>query len=611
MMTASILFWLALPVPGYVLVRRFSPSDLESGLMGTVAISYFYTLALLSPLSILCYLAHLPLWVFSGFIVLCWAAALVEITRRRWWGPTGRLLLAGAGFELLIVALDLVLGARIASFAAGDARVHMARIRFILDHGFSNYDPFVSAKHFFPVYHTNLVHALYAACAQLTRCDLLLVWYDSLPWGELLIYSGSYYMVWRVFDSRAAAWAAALYTVGVRGPFPYLIYPNQLSPYFLTPMMIAFAAEACRQPARWSTAVRLGAGSIIIGQFHGLYVLFCVMAFGPVLGICAAWRLIRRRAGAWLAVACAAALGAGMPFILVSKWKTPAANTAPVGESAAISDSGFFVRTGSGPADWVMRNPANLLDTLGGGVGNSVGWGVGIACALASRRRSRATIVLGIAVTSIAIFYVPPVCTFFLKRLGEEWVMQRFDFIYGVCHIVLVPGAIAYMLDAGASYPVIRAMLSGSALVLGGYMTGHVEPDDWSTLFVNARESTAARRGYVEYLRGIQALLAEAVPRGATILVEPATGIDLTVLGDYHIVMSASASNGVPDLPQRREDLRRMLDPSTPWEARRPLLRKYDIQYFFPLRPPVDWAQGHVERIWKRDKWVIFKLKTD
>jgi len=301
-------------------------------------------------------------------------------------------------------------------------------------------------------------------------------------------------------------------------------------------------------------------------------------------------------------------MGAGLPFILVSKWKTPTVNTATVGETAAISDSGFFVRTSG---RWVMRNPDNLVATLGGGVGSSIGWGAGIVCALAARRRKEAAVVLGIAATGMAIFFTPPVCTFFLQRLGEEWVMQRFDYIYGVCHIALVPGAIAFVLDAGASFPLVRALLAGSALALGVFMTGHIEPDDWGTLLLNARESPDARRQYVRFLGGIQELLAEAVPKGETILAEPGMGVDLTVLGDYHIVMSATASNGVPDLPQRREDLQRLLDPSTPWEPRRALLRKYGIRYFFPLTPPVDWAQAHMERFWKRDKWLIVKLKTD
>src|SRR5262249_3791044 len=138
--------------------------------------------------------------------------------RNGWWSQLGRMLLVGASVEFLIVILDMALGARAGAFMAGDAFVHVARIRSILDHGFHNYDPFVAGNYFFPIYHTNLIHALYAACIQLTHCDVLSVWYDSLPWGKLLIYSGSYYMAWRVFENRWAAWVAATFTVGVRGP---------------------------------------------------------------------------------------------------------------------------------------------------------------------------------------------------------------------------------------------------------------------------------------------------------------------------------------------------------------------------------------------------------
>ena len=66
------------------------------------------------------------------------------------------------------------------SHLGGDAFVHVGRIRFLLDNGFSNWDPCYNFDVPFPFYHTNLLHAVLASCAQLTGSDAVTVWVVSL-----------------------------------------------------------------------------------------------------------------------------------------------------------------------------------------------------------------------------------------------------------------------------------------------------------------------------------------------------------------------------------------------------------------------------------------------
>ena len=205
-MYISLFFWLALLLPGYVLVRYFWEDDLRSGLLGTVGLSYLAVFALLSPISILCYLLHVPLGAFSVACSVTMLAGALEITRRGWWRDIVKLFAVSISVELLIVVADMVMGARVGALIAGDAVVHLARIRFLLDHGFNNCDPFVAGRYFFPIYHTNLHHALYAACSQLTGIHHVSVWYASLTWAKVLIATGSYYVAWSVFDRRWVAW---------------------------------------------------------------------------------------------------------------------------------------------------------------------------------------------------------------------------------------------------------------------------------------------------------------------------------------------------------------------------------------------------------------------
>ena len=106
----TLLFWLALLPPGYVVVRAFCREDLESGPLGGAALSYAAVLALLSPVSILCYVLRLPVAVMSFACVAAFLAGIAIITRRRWWREIVKLLAAGICVELAIVAADLALG---------------------------------------------------------------------------------------------------------------------------------------------------------------------------------------------------------------------------------------------------------------------------------------------------------------------------------------------------------------------------------------------------------------------------------------------------------------------------------------------------------------------
>ena len=223
-------------------------------------------LGLLSPISILCYVLHAPLWVFSAACVLSVVAGAAELTRRRWWGGIGRLVVGGLCVELLIIVVDLVMGARVGAFmGGGDNRVHLARIRTIIQHGFNNFDPFVAGDHFFSIYHTNLLHSLLASCSQLVRVDQFGVWFTSLALGKLLAVCGVYYMAWCAFERRWVAWVAALFFLGTQGPNLFVIYPNKLCPFWLLPCMIGFAIQACQPPCSWRSWLKLGVGALLLG----------------------------------------------------------------------------------------------------------------------------------------------------------------------------------------------------------------------------------------------------------------------------------------------------------------------------------------------------------
>ncbi len=610
-MYASLLFWLALAFPGYVLVRRCAAEELRSGLLGTLGVSYLATLALLSPVSILCYVVGAPLALFSAACALAVLAAVVELTRRRWWGELGRLVLAAASIELAILVIDLVLGARTGAIIGGDARVHLARIRCLVDHGFNNLDPYVAAPAFFPTYHTNILHALYAACVQLTSVDHLGAWFASLAWGKLLVASGMYYLVWCVFERQWAAWLAAVCVVGIQGPVTFLVYPNKLAPLWVIPCMIGFSVRAWSAGCPWSCCARLGIGSLVLGQLHGLYAIFAVILLAPGLAALGAYRLVRRRPDGRRVLACVVILGAGLPFALISAAKTTEAareDDAPSGLVAVEAAAAFSgppgapataeaATPGGESADtsfrrfdngWQRKNP---LRGFGAGGWRFVLLAVGIVAALTSPRRGSAWAVVAVVAAVGVVLYVPPVYTLAVRVLGAPWIVARIESVLSTCLIALLVPAVAVRLEPRVHGWVARGAISLVCLALSIPYAQHRDPYDWPSYLRNALAGRGERRTIINEFRNVRRLVTDSIPPGETVLVNAETGMWTVMLHDCHIVAAASSNNGVQDIAQRRADLDLMLADDTPWTLRRHLLDTYGIRRFVPMSPESVWAR--------------------
>lgn len=605
-MHASLLFWLALALPGYVVVRHIWTDDLKSGLLGTIGLSYLITFGLLSPVSIVCYLLGAPLWVFSATCVIAVVTALIELTRRGWWRDTGKLIAGAFTFELAIIVVDLVMATRVGAVLAGDAVTHMARIRVLLDHGFNNQDPFVAGGYFFPIYHTNLIHALYASCSQLTGIHHAWVWFASLSWGKLLVASGSYYMAWCVFDRRWVGWVAAVFTVGAHGSLNFVVYPNKLAPLWILPLMIGFVVQACQPPCTWKSPLKLAIGSLVVGQVHSLYGAFAGLALGPVLGGFAVVTILRRRPGGWRLGACVVALTAALPFLAVSKvTSNPKPEFSPAAK-AEVKQPGASIDS---ETQWVTMGPRS-------GWGTVRGWrplclAVGIICALVGSRRRHTAILLAAAGIVALIFYVPPLCTAALHIFEKKWILSRMGLILYLGFAGLVPASVAYLVEPKPSQWWLRWILSAAALCFGMAFVTHKEPNTWERYYAKAVAPGPERHKHLGWTRQVVGFCKRNIPRGETVLVEKWSGMVLTMIHDCHIVAPERGSVGVPDLNQRRKDLEIMLAPYTPWETRRALLRQYNIKYFFPASSSTDWTRGHTLPRKAEPGFHLFLLDTD
>jgi len=643
MSVVILAFWTSLLIPGYAVLRRADPDGAESGLLGAIALSFLAAATVLSAIAIPGYLLGAPLWILSLGIVAFVVWGVVDLTRSRQWRPIGRLLAGAVGLELIIVAADMVLGARIGTLLGADAVVHVGRVRFLLEQGLLNHDQFVAGGFFYPIYHTNLLHALVASSAQVTGVDHAGAWFAGLAFAKLLIVSGAWYAGWAIFRSGAAAWVTALFVLGHRGPVSFVLYPNQLAPWFLVPLLVGYAVRAAGGKADWRCAGGIAATSLLIGEVHGLYGVFVAMSVGPALGGWAVVRWWRRAPDRRAAVACAAALAVALPFPAVTFATIRSASAAGAANDAiAAAGVDATVDAESGEATTGGRERSERAAGEGGGRGPGTalsnkfrkfenGWvmhrfGRGFtgnrgfrvlwlfaasALAVIVGRRREVGFLLAVLAGVAAWLYVPPLCAAFMRLAGAEWMIHRFAMLQDILFALLVPGAVVAVVEmaitraaAADRAPALAGHVFrwafGVACIYAGAFNAHLSaPYTWSRYLDRGLESRSARLGRdLRPLRRFGEDLRTHVPEGAVVLADPSVGMKVVMMHDCRIVASASSSVGVPRLGRRAADVRRMMRGSTDPDERQRLLDEYGITHLVLPRPARRWTYERMREFW-------------
>jgi tetratricopeptide (TPR) repeat protein len=637
------LFWIGLLLPGFAIARRVAPRELEGGPLPSVAVAFLAACAALVLPTVVGYAVHVP----TGLAALALGAFLAwgafDLVRSGAWRAIGPALLAALGVGLAILLVDLVFSWRHGAVLAADARVHLARIRFLYDHGLSNLDPFVAGGHPYPIYHTNLHHALFAAGSRMVGLDPLEFWFASLPAAKLLIASGMAYLTWAILGGRWAAWVAVTMVVVHRGPFTFSLYPNQLAPWFLVPVAVAVAVRATGTDAGWSrrrTFLSVGAVAATLGMFHPMYAGFALVLLGPTLAATAAWRGLRRRPGADRALVAIAAIAAcGLPFPLVARaWtvteRTPVAmakpaeaaaeDAVPVDDAPGVApdetataearalaapppvaapakppftvERGFTLHPADDPADARIARTFGRSFTGHAAGGRLPAWrlwvlAIGTACAVGIARRPQAWIPLGAIATVMTIVLVPEFCTAAIRVLGATWMIERFETLAFVLWIPLSAPAVAAALEPRIRWRPVQEALTLAAIPLALVHASHRAPYDWAFYRNRVAQPESSRLGReLRPLLRVQALLRETIPPGATVLAQTFVGTRLRMLHDLTLVASERSSNGVPDGRTRRAHVDEMLRMDTEESRRAELFRKYGVDRYVVREEPGDWS---------------------
>ncbi|MCB9834342.1 MAG: hypothetical protein H6807_17900 [Planctomycetes bacterium] len=466
----SLLYWIALLIPGFAVLRRWDRSLIDAGPLATISLSFVASLALLSPVSILGFLFGFPVWVLSAATILFVLWGIQDLVRNRAGDDLIPLVKGLLVAEVVLLGAVLWADARIGSKLGADALIHMARIRQFLDHGLTNVDPFVKGDHFYGIYHTNLFHALMASAAQLCGTDQMGVWFAFLPFANLLVAGGIAFLAYRIFPLGWTSWLAALFFLADQGRIDFMTYPNKLAPFFLIPIVAGLLIQTLAGRPTRKQALQLGLVCLVIAQFHGMYAVFTAALVGPALLGFAAWQFLikRRNPTPWVAVGIAVLVALIWPAIskydevkteretLALKIQRDAdpnavqvssrARNLLVGKDADNAKFYTINEVAGFEVDWIMKDPSR---GWGGGRGFRY-WllGGGLVLGLISARRRQVLLACCILASCAAFLYIPPLCTFLLWLVDARWIILRLETAaFPVLFPALAVGALGWWLD--------------------------------------------------------------------------------------------------------------------------------------------------------------------
>jgi hypothetical protein len=593
-LAAVALYWLLLALPGFVLLRRYLPEALEDGGLGSVSVSYLASFVVLSPVSILGYALHLSLWVMSGAFVFAVIASAIALGRDPPKLLSPRQVSIVALVAVALIAADMWFGLRTGSHFGGDGRYHAARIRTLFDHGFNNWDPFVSGRRFDDVYHTNVYHALIGASAQLAGVDPAAAWAFTWFFAKLVCAGSAYRLAWAVSGERWIGWVSSAVFAVWMAPSALLPYPNMLSPYWLVSLAIAFFVELQSSTRRRVAIAGIAASAWVMPQVHALYYVFVCLLLAPLLLLRSS--LAARAGGSrreWVAALLVLALGA--PWLGVTMWHranpAPQAAMAPGHPRPMDAASAIPLKAAAGKraaartrdfiqfeSGMLVLNPSHL-QLRGTQFQLLVLLAFGLA---AKRRRAQWMAATGVVAVVMAALYVPPLCTALAKLAGAPWIVRRLTTIPVVLYLALLPCLPSMASPERFARPWTRVVWLGLGLAYA--VARGVDSKPWErSAYLRHGWSGRAEYGALHGHAMRRVLFQRNVPSQATIVAPFEHAGTLGVFCDcYPLALSLTDPNhGIKDMDQRRADVSVIFDPTVPAEQRIALLRYHRVRHLW------------------------------
>jgi hypothetical protein len=661
-MLETCAFWALLWLPGFALVRALAPAELERGLLSAVALGYAASFTLLMPVSLLCYALALPAWVMSAATALCITLGLVAWLRKQAWHTLVQLFRRESPLALLLLVALLVLAGRAGGWLDGDATFHLGRIRDLLDHGFSNHDIYLEQPYFAYAYHTNLLHAVYAAAVQLTRADPLVVWYASLPWAKLVIAGGHYHLAHVLCRKPWAAWLVAIAVSVMCAGETYAIYPNLLAVGWLLPLVLAIGFEAHEVDAGVGNGARddaskraplatllkrvdgrvagLVLGCMLLVQVHALYWVFALLALAPLLLVHALLVLRRSPHRARLLASCLVALLAGAPWAWVARYggqpspaQTAAALAAaralpvvPQPEKSSAADTSTSAAANEGVAQQgggghlekqLVRGPDGrraLPLSSAGGLALLIGGLLALAVALwrPVPLQPRMLALAAALLPCLALPLVPALCELPVALGLPDFGVARLITIADSLLVVAIAAALAPLLDRLRPSWLVHNAALAAAILAASVLPGHA-PRTFREYFVDTLADEAHRHSQLDLQRARRALLDAYVPAGETVLATLRDARYVVMLRDLRVIAVDRGHGLVPDITQRRSHVELMTQARLPWPMRVQFLQHYRVHYVIyrdKHHARFAWAREHGKTLGRAGGWQLVRVEV-
>ncbi|MEY4581687.1 MAG: hypothetical protein RL701_6390, partial [Pseudomonadota bacterium] len=622
-MLLTAIFWLLLLAPGLALdlgcllgLTSSSARVAEpAGMLARIARGYVASFLLLSPVSLLCYVFSAPLWVFSSALcgLVLWGAVSLLRARPSRRATKGRWALAiDAGTAGAILLGLLWLQARNGSWLDGDATYHVARIRVLLQHGFSNRDVYLSEYRFQHAYHSNLLLPIYASLAQLTHQSELTTWFFTEPWAKLLIAAGHAVLGERLTGRRSVGRLLAVCILVLNAGETYALYPNTLCVGWLLPSLLAAGFDSLSRGTSYrgyAHAAWLAALMFVMAQVHAMYAVYSLLTLGPVLALAALWPGAARKQR----FAALVSLAVALPFIAVSAlaFRDPEALvSAPADvEPPAVVAPGPAGLAEAPNAQDPTRPPPDrtdqatpllaghlekVLDPTEQGqvifkaerMGGIRFVAVGFACLvlaalLYAGRRLQLLAAVFVACFLAVILFSARAATLMAALFQGHFLVARLStvlttlLVFGVCACVMYP------VERLRKWPVGRALARGVLYAVCAYtatgLTGHA-PVTFQDHVRQALAPSTTRYARLFVLAERRELLRTHVPAGTRLLTTPRFGRQAVMLCDCYVLAADRGHTYVVGVDKRRRDLMYMNAADTPWPARERLIRHYGLR---------------------------------
>jgi hypothetical protein len=580
------LFWLSTFIPGLAVLLAISPRDTRHRIWAVLASSFVLTVALFTPVVATAFVFHLRFRTIAIVYATVVVAGVLVILRFATRARLRRLAASADGWEIAGIVCALGVAWYLKGAATDDTLVHVAKIRYLLDFGFSLQDPYSPLPIIETRHHISTHQVLFGLAAWFSGEDPLKVWFQAGWFFTLVCACGVRFLAASVFRPR---WIGSLVMLAFLVDFlseRVIVYPYIVTPYAVLAVLLAQIIEAVERPSR-SAFLKVLAGSLTLAVFHVGFWVIVAMCVVPVATVWIVWRAQRP----WRQLALAAAtLLPGLPFLLI---------TASQSNHVDAQQGARFQWMLRDIGQWIIVDPLRLAWMF-----PAAAMAV-LLCVIRPTARARHLVLAGITMMAIIYMFTPGLFGL-LTTVMPYWLVRRCEYVAGVVAVVTVIGGLSWMVRQN-----VRTRLGRSVFVLTVLLTVLVV--DLEKMKQRWRYRTQSVPALQDALNLQEAVRTE-LPGRPLVATTPELSLMLPAVHPAS-VMAPELGHANPadgELLRRHGEARELLDTRTSTDRRRQIIAANAIAYILVRHDPDARLQEDFsdvgDLVASRDGFMLFRV---